>query len=118
MDKEAAHAFVQDWLEAWNTKDLPRILAHYAEDIEMRSPLIARLGVQPDGCLRGKPALSAYWHKALNLHPEVRFDLEGVLVGVNSLVIHYRLPTGRRAAEVMAFNEGGRVCRSHAHYEV
>ena len=118
MEKEAAHAFVQDWLEAWNTRDMPRILAHYDENIEMRSPLIARFGVQADGCLRGKPALSAYGHKALSLHPDVRFELEAVLLGFNSLVIHSRLLTGRRVAEVLTFNDGGRVCRSHAHYEV
>lgn len=117
MNKERARAFAQDWLDAWNTRDMPRILAHYDDAFEMHSPLIAQVGVQPDGCLRGKPAVAAYWRQALSLHPQVRFTLEAVLVGVSSLVIHYRLPSGRRVAEVMAFNEAGLVIRSHAHYE-
>jgi hypothetical protein len=117
MNKERAHAFVQDWLDAWNTRDMPRILAHYDDEFEMHSPLIGQMGAKSGGCLRGKPAVAAYWAQALSLHPQVRFELESVLVGVNSLVIQYRLPNARKVAEVMAFNEVGRVVRSHAHYE-
>ena len=34
------HAFAEEWITAWNTHDLDRILSHYAEDIVFRSPVI------------------------------------------------------------------------------
>ena len=33
----------QEWIAAWNSHDLSRILVHYAEDVELISPLVAKL---------------------------------------------------------------------------
>jgi ketosteroid isomerase-like protein len=35
--------FASDWIAAWNSHDLDRILAHYEDDFEMTSPLIVAL---------------------------------------------------------------------------
>lgn len=32
MESDAARRFVADWLDAWNTHDVGRVLAHLAED--------------------------------------------------------------------------------------
>ena len=40
-----AQAFADEWIEAWNSHDLDRILSHYSDDAELLSPVAAaRLG--------------------------------------------------------------------------
>ena len=38
MDASTAEAFAEEWVAAWNARDLDRILAHYAPDIVFRAP--------------------------------------------------------------------------------
>jgi ketosteroid isomerase-like protein len=44
----------REWIAAWNAHDLDRILAHYAEDVEFRSPFVAKLMGRSDGLVRGR----------------------------------------------------------------
>ena len=60
-----AETFASDWIEAWNSYDLDRILAHYSEDFEFSSPFVVRIGSEPSGRLRGHKGVGAYWTKAL-----------------------------------------------------
>ena len=39
----------QEWIVAWNARDLERILAHYSEDVELTSPFVAKLTGRKDG---------------------------------------------------------------------
>ncbi len=117
MTPSQAHRFAADWLDAWNAHHLPRILSHYSDDFEMRSPVIALITSNTEGCLQGKAAVGAYWEQALARFPDLHFELICTLVGVDSVVIHYVGATGQRVAESFAFNEAGLVCRAHAHYE-
>ncbi|HRF44900.1 MAG TPA: nuclear transport factor 2 family protein [Candidatus Competibacteraceae bacterium] len=117
MNRETAECFVSEWLDAWNTHDLPRILAHYTDDFEMNSPVITNVMGIPEGQLTGKQAVGAYWAKALELFPNLRFEPICTMIGVNSIVIYYVGATGKRVAEVFSFNTAGLVYRAHAHYE-
>ncbi|MGZ8215788.1 nuclear transport factor 2 family protein [Methylomagnum sp.] len=115
IDARFAQHFAEDWVAAWNSHDLDRVLFHYADDFEMASPYIAALAGEPGGKLKGKPAVRAYWAKALGLMPDLRFELVAVLPGVDSVVIYYRGVRGT-AAEVFCFDEAGRVVKARAHY--
>lgn len=115
IDANFAQHFAEDWVAAWNSHDLDRILSHYADDFEMASPYIAALAGAPGGKLKGKPAVRAYWAKALGLMPSLRFDLVAVLPGVDSVVVYYRGVRGM-AAEVFFFDAAGKVARAAAHY--
>jgi hypothetical protein len=42
------------WVEAWNSRDLERVLSLYAEDTEMTSDRIPALGFDASGTLRGR----------------------------------------------------------------
>ena len=59
------------WIAAWNSGDLERILSRYADDFEIRSPLIAERGFSPTGVLRGKTAIHPYWGGGLQLSPDI-----------------------------------------------
>lgn len=115
IDKAFALHFAADWIAAWNSHDLERVLAHYADDFEMSSPIIAQIAAATSGRLTGKEAVSAYWSKALQLIPDLHFELADVLAGVDSIVLYYKGARGM-AAEVFFFGADGKVRRAAAHY--
>lgn len=115
MDRDFAQRFAEEWIEAWNQHDLERILAHYEDDFEMSSPVIAQIAGEPSGRLRGKPAVAAYWAKALQAAPNLHFELKNVLIGAGSLTLCYEGHRGL-AAEVFHFAGNGRVAKAYAHY--
>ncbi|MEJ0007063.1 MAG: nuclear transport factor 2 family protein [Steroidobacteraceae bacterium] len=74
-----AEQFALEWIEAWNSHDLERILSHYRDDFEMSSPLIVeRMGVA-SGTLKGKDAIRPYWRIGLASTPPLKFELVDVL---------------------------------------
>src|SRR5688500_16836803 len=103
MDSNFARAFAIEWIAAWNSRDLGRILAHYEDDFEMSSPVITALLGEPSGRLRGKAAVGAYWTKALERSPHLHFELVTALAGVDSVTIYYRGHRGL-SAEVLHFS--------------
>jgi len=119
LDKSFAREFAADWIESWNSHDLDRVLAHYTDDFQMSSPLIAQIAGEPSGKLKGKKAVGAYWAKAMSLNPNLHFELANILVGAHSVTIYYKSSRGM-SAEVLVFGEGekdtGKVVEAFAHY--
>jgi ketosteroid isomerase-like protein len=105
-----AREFAEEWIAAWNSHDLDRILAHYRDDFQMQSPLIIeRLGV-PSGTLKGKAAIRPYWQIGLAALPSLRFELQDVLAGVDTIAIYYRsVSRNRMVAEILRFDAQRRV---------
>jgi hypothetical protein len=103
-------------MAAWNAHDLEQILAHYAEDVELVSPLVAKLADQCDGVVRGKGALRRYFVRGLEAYPTLRFDFIRLYPGVRSCVVEYVSINGVRSAELMEFDQCGKVRRVLAHY--
>lgn len=116
LDKKFVEAFAVDWIESWNSHDLGRILAHYTEDFEMSSPSIAKVTGEQSGKLKGKKSVGEYWARALELQPELRFELLSTLAGVSSILLYYKGPRGL-AAEVFHFDATGMVTHAFNHYE-
>lgn len=116
MTEALAHQFARDWLEAWNRHDLEGILAHYAEDVEFTSPFVAKLTGEAQGTLRGRTALRQYFAKGLTAFPDLKFELQQVLVGVDSVTLLYRSVNNLLAAETMTLNERNQIVRVQAHY--
>jgi len=108
-------AFAEEWIAAWNVRDLTRILSHYEDDFEMSSPVITWVMDEPSGVLKGKANVAAYWEKALERNPELHFELLHVLSGANSVTLIYNGVRGL-SAEVFHFGESGRVAAAFAHY--
>ncbi|MDQ6481423.1 nuclear transport factor 2 family protein [Dyadobacter sp. LHD-138] len=81
-----AKEFSEEWISAWNSQEIDKIMKHYAEDIEFYSPVIQNLGVNQEGVLKNKTELRSYFEKALALYPDLFFDLHEVLSGTNSVI--------------------------------
>lgn len=113
---EDARRFGDAWMRAWNDHDLDAILDHYADDIEFTSPFVAALNDDPSGIVRGKEELRAYFARALERFPDLRFTPLDVLAGVDSVTLSYVSVLDRRAAEVMTLGPDGRVTHVLAHY--
>jgi predicted ester cyclase len=116
MTKDEAWALANHWVEAWNAHDLDLIMTHYEDAIELTSPVAARLLGVSDGKVVGKANLRAYFQRGLEAYPELRFRLEDVLWGLNSVVLYYTNQKGTRTAEFMELSAGGKVARVVAHY--
>ncbi|HEY9099572.1 MAG TPA: nuclear transport factor 2 family protein [Thiobacillus sp.] len=115
IDKDFAEHFAADWIDSWNTQDLVRILSHYTDDFEMSSPVIIQITGEPSGTLKGKDAIGSYWAKALQLIPDLHFELVATLIGVNSVTLFYNGARGQ-SAEVFHFNQNGKITKAYAHY--
>jgi len=113
---EDALKFAQEWIEDWNSHDLPKILSHYSEDFALTTPYIVEVMKEPAGAIKGKKAVADYWERSLQRIPDLHLELIDVFPSVHSMVILYQTIFDRRAAEWLLFGEDGRVKRSIAHY--
>jgi ketosteroid isomerase-like protein len=106
MDAEFALTFTEEWQAAWNSHDVDRILAHYADDVVFQSPYVAHRFQEPTGEVHGKDALRSYWASGLAQQPELRFTVDDVRVSVDTLVVNYRNQHGHAGSEVLRFRDG------------
>lgn len=116
LNEDGARSFAEEWIAAWNSHDLARILSHYSDDVVLTSPVAAKLLNSADGTVQGKQALQAYFKKAVETFPQLRFELIEVMWGVASVVLYYRNQKGTRTGEFMEFDSDGKVTRVVANY--
>jgi len=116
VTRDDAWKLAEHWIAAWNAHDLEQIMAHYEEAIELTSPVAAQLLGTSDGKVVGIGNLRAYFQRGLEAYPELRFRLEDVLWGVNSVVLYYINHKGTRTAEFMEISAKGKVARVVANY--
>ena len=116
ISREQALVFAQEWIDAWNSHDLRKVLEHYEEDFEMSSPVIIQLNESLTGTLKGKDKVGKYWERALKKYPDLHFKLIEVLSSVSTLVIYYHTINEKKSAEFFMFNEKGKVYKSIGHY--
>ena len=110
--------FAQEWVEAWNSHDLERILSHYDDEVRLVSPVALKLLKNGDGVVQGKAALREYFRRGLEAFPNLHFDLIDVLWGVETVVIYYgNKVRGNKTAEVMQLTAEGKVRCVWANYD-
>lgn len=116
LNADDARRTAERWIDSWNRRDLDAIMAHYADDVVLTSPLVVRRLGRPDGTIAGAMAVRAYFAQGLDSAPNLRFELEDVLVGVDGITILYRRDNGARATDVVLLDERGRVTRARSFY--
>lgn len=116
MEYDVAQEFTRAWYAAWNAHDLEGILSHYADDVEMASPLVSVLTGEADGRIVGKEALRDYFAAGLAKYPTLHFEPRELFVGVSSLVLRYVSVNGQPSAEVVFLDDQGKISRYFAHY--
>ncbi|MBS0647556.1 MAG: nuclear transport factor 2 family protein [Verrucomicrobia bacterium] len=116
ITEETATQFASQWLNAWNSHNIDRILEHYDNEVEFYSPLIPLLKFNNEDVIRNKTELKMYFEIGLNAYPDLHFQLHHCFVGVNSIVIYYTSVNGRLAAEVFELNENYKAIRVLCNY--
>jgi ketosteroid isomerase-like protein len=111
-----ARTFAEHWIQAFNSHNLDEILAHYAEEIVLVSPIAARLLNDPIGTVTGKTALRAYFQTGLAAYPDLKFTLIEVMWGLSSVVLCYVNQNGIKAGEYMEIDAAGKVAKVIANY--
>ncbi len=115
MDGDQARRFAAEWIAAWNSHNLDAVLEHYDDSVRLTSPAAARILGDPAGTIEGKAALRAYFARALEVYPDLQFELMDVMWGLASVVLYYRNQVGT-CGEFMELNVVGKVVRVVANY--
>jgi ketosteroid isomerase-like protein len=115
LEAAFARQFAHEWIGAWNSHDIERILSHYADDIVLVSPVaFQRFG---SSTIHGKAALRNYFQGGLDTYPDFRFDLIDVFRGVDTVALLYSSTfRSARTVEVMQLASSGCVTRVWANY--
>ena len=116
MDIEFARMFSEEWVESWNSHDIEKIISHYADKLEFKSPLIVERYSDPDGTIYNREKLREYFLIGLNKNPSLRFKLKRVFLGINGLTLYYENARGGETAEYFEFNGENKVIRSVSCY--
>jgi len=116
MTKDEAWKLANHWVAAWNAHDLDLIMTHYEDAVELTSPVAAQLLGAPEGKVVGKANLRAYFQRGLQAYPDLRFRLEDVLWGLNSIVLYYINQKGTHSGEFMELSANGKITRVVANY--
>jgi ketosteroid isomerase-like protein len=109
-------ALGRSWIDAWNSHDLDRVLALYADDTEMTSEIIVKLGFSPTGTVHGKASLRQYWTKALSLNSGLHFELIDTFVSPDSIVVFYRNQRGATICEYLRLDSQGKIIQGSANH--
>lgn len=115
MDLDNVERMARDWCEAWNQRDLDAVIAHYADDVEVCSPLVKRRYPDSDGWLSGKAALRDYFAIGMG-NPDLHFTFQSVRLGLNAACVLYARESGIEVSDTMEFDESGKVARMNACY--
>lgn len=112
-----AVAFGEQWERAWNAHDVESVLEHFHDDVVFTSPVAAKFLPATAGIVHGKTALRDYWIAALQRIPNLRFVVEDVYQGIDTIAILYRNQENTRVCEVLRFGDG-LVIEGHGTYLV
>jgi ketosteroid isomerase-like protein len=104
IDNDRASAIAHEWLDAWNTHDPERVVAHFAKDVIVVSPLLEQLRPKSKGVLGGKREVLEYYREGLAAAGDLRFELVEVCAGVTEVVIVYRNHRGILVTESLEFD--------------
>ncbi|KAJ3299494.1 hypothetical protein HK104_008683 [Borealophlyctis nickersoniae] len=119
MSANISHAeatrLAENWISAWNARDLEGIMGHYAANVRFTSPRVAAApaGVgDPSGTLYGSDRLRRYFSAAMgSLPPGPLMELISVGVGVGGEVaVVYKRETGTVVVECMEVAGGKVAC--------
>jgi ketosteroid isomerase-like protein len=116
LTRDFADTFANDWLSAWNERDIDRILSHYADDVVFHSPRIALVMGNDAMSVHGKKALQTYWTGALSRARQLFFTVDDILVSSDAVTILYTNHREEKVAETFVFNADGEVSLSIAAY--
>jgi hypothetical protein len=116
IDRTQALAVASEWLDAWNAHDPQRVVAHFADDVVVHSPVAGQLRPGSNGKLQGKDAVLSYYRDGLAASSDLHFSLVDVCTGVEDITIVYRNQRDILVAETLTLREDGLASQVRVSY--
>lgn len=89
MSAAATHQIALNWIDAFNAKDIDRLVGLYAEDAEHFSPKLKVARPETNGLVKGHAALREWWQGAYNRLPTLYYKLQTVTADTDRVFIEY-----------------------------
>jgi 8-oxo-dGTP diphosphatase len=109
-------ALAREWLDAFNARDLERLLSLYDDDAVHTSPKLRDRHPETKGEVKGKAALRAWWSDAMQRLPGLRYEEQHLTASDGRVFMEYlRTVPGEPnllVAEVLVCKQG-RIVSSH-----
>ncbi|MFO0669004.1 MAG: nuclear transport factor 2 family protein [Polyangiaceae bacterium] len=113
-------ALAKSWLDAFNGRDLERLLSLYEEDAVHTSPKLRAREPATKGEIRGKAALRAWWRDAMDRLPGLRYEPQHLTAMGDRVFMEYlRTNPGDEpllVAEVLVATASGTIRASHVYH--
>jgi ketosteroid isomerase-like protein len=116
IERDQALLAAQEWLDAWNAHDPDRVVAHFADDVVVHSPVAGQLRPGSNGVLRGKAEVLSYYRDGLAASPGLLFTLVDVCIGVDGYTIVYRNQRDVLVSEALILRADGQVSEVRVSY--
>jgi SnoaL-like domain len=116
-DKQHLKRTAIQWISDWNERDIKKIMAHYADEVIFFSDTVMRRWGNADGKLKGKAAVEKHFLKGLEEMPDMHFEYRSILYSPGSIILIYQRESGILAADMVKFDNAGKVKEVRAYYE-
>lgn len=116
LNADWQRTFVDEWLSAWNKKDLEKILSFYQDSFAMSSTFVCEsLEIGKVLCI-GKKEFEIFCKYIFNNYPEYVIRLVASSFKGESLTLHYYDCLSRLVTETMQFSFDGKIKNSIVYY--
>ena len=118
-NRDALLALARAWLDAFNSRDLERLVALYADDAVHTSPKLRAQRPETNGEIRGKAALRAWWHDAMTRLTGLHYEGKHLSAGDSRVVMEYERQNPGEASYMVAETlvvSAGRIVSSHVYH--
>jgi ketosteroid isomerase-like protein len=109
IERDTALRHAQDWVDAWNAHDPERVVADFADDVVVTSPMIEQIRPGSGGVLRDKASVLSYYRDGLAASGDLHFTLIEVCTGVDTIAIVYRNHRDIVVVETLRRDDRGRT---------
>ena len=110
MSPETLQSIAFRWFEAFNTKQLEKLLSLYDDEAEHFSPKLKIRQPETNGLVVGKSAMRAWWQDAFDRLPSLHYKVTSLTANTDRVFMEYiRQVDGEDdmlVAEVLEVREG------------
>ncbi|ESU21662.1 hypothetical protein FCR2A7T_01160 [Flavobacterium cauense R2A-7] len=110
MSPETLQSIAFRWFEAFNTKQLEKLLSLYDDEAEHFSPKLKIRQPETNGLVVGKSAMRAWWQDAFDRLPSLHYKVTSLTANTDRVFMEYiRQVDGEEdmlVAEVLEVREG------------
>jgi limonene-1,2-epoxide hydrolase len=89
MGSEKLQSIGFRWLEAFNNKEMEKLLSFYDEEAKHYSPKLKIHQPETEGYIEGKPALKSWWEDAFQRLPSLFYKVTSLTANDDRVFIEY-----------------------------